>query len=1419
MLLFLAVLGFSLGCTGRSRHCAKLHKMSYWGSLSSLTESVSALATPLKEATANLANSAADLLDAADEQAASMLSLDAEEGEDEVEVPWSAEADPRQEEGHPEPLDAATFESPRNHYKQENVALKKMMKEILKENEDLKRQSTEEENPMTPAAVVEGKKLSSEDLCDSSTSDVSKLTADLKAKERLAGLLNHDLEEARETMRAQKSELESMAVKQAKLVERAKRAKDDAAAVMRLNQKKFEKREAVYKKRIEELESQTATGTPDDSEKVAEQLKRDHAAALQSLQDEHSKSMAAVRAAMQMDFEATHTGTVESHEQEKARLRKDHEESLAALQRARDEEIHNAVELVKKEYQRKSENNQKEKEQEMKRFKIDVERRHDEIKKELLFNHEAETKIHLAKCASLEDELKELRAHYAAKKSDEVEDAKRALLMAQDDVQKWKVKYDAAHAKTEELEVKYEDAMQLAKEMGASKQTEGDNMAALKDKLKADFEGKMKETLLEYEEKISVLHLELDSLNSKATESTAMVERLEAELETATASHASEIDTMKTKYASLETQSNTMLLEQTNTLKEALRKAQETTAAFEKDLTKERENTVSLGKDLRAAQEASASLEKAVSQEQQKCALVEQELAEVHALASKGDADSEALKKQYEGKKKALIKKHAAALASQQERATAELKKCNTEWESKMKEHEAEHANIQSKLNEDLQTVLASREELIATHAAECKDLGTKHAETLKQKLAALQAMHSEEIKRHQSLVEQKVDDAKRGVASDASVMQKKHLEEVKKIKQEHARVITESAERARAELVGYQSRHDKLIQEHDRTIQDIKAEHEKVIADEMAKAKSEIEALNKSNQASHAKLKEEALATLKQKHEADVKMHVDRIAALEQDLDAVRHELRQGHHNVNSLKQEHAGMVEQLKSEQEKVEAEMLRYETKCADMSAAHAIELSKAQEEVVRFQTLASQHSADMEKAESSFSAHKREMDALKTNIVALEQSQQEQKEQKEKCERSLKKAQAIAMHHKQALDRTQEEFAAEMESAKQKLAEEFAAKESQGKTEFSLALTAVRNVLRDDTGDQIEGVASYTDMIHIITQKVSDVEEENIRLQRQVEQLKAMGKHHQEELGRAQEQFEEELRLEKEVRMKLTMSVEDTKTLQSQIIEKEKKLQHVEDQLKKAEAIVLHHKQALDHAQEEQKKELDHAKNTFAEETASLVSKHEMALSQLRQTLVASSAFLGKTAVKKDSEGELAERESLMTAKHRKEIQALQAKYLAQQKDAVELALKAVSDDHKNYVNTLTDDHSVHCTSLENEIVHLKEQLRLTKEDLSVTKKSLKTMSEMRMEEAVVKVDAAPTQRRPKGSIDIESGFAVGLDDDPSSKNKQRAFLKEILMASRGMSNNTRLISGIYLALLHLAFLLMLFRGSGGNTKVG
>ena len=55
------------------------------------------------------------------------------------------------------------------------------------------------------------------------------------------------------------------------------------------------------------------------------------------------------------------------------------------------------------------------------------------------------------------------------------------------------------------------------------------------------------------------------------------------------------------------------------------------------------------------------------------------------------------------------------------------------------------------------------------------------------------------------------------------------------------------------------------------------------------------------------------------------------------------------------------------------------------------------------------------------------------------------------------------------------------------------------------------------------------------------------------------------------------------------MKLTTSVEDTKTLQSQIVEKEKKLQHVEDQLKKAEAIVLHHKQALDHAEEEQKKE--------------------------------------------------------------------------------------------------------------------------------------------------------------------------------------------------------------------------------------
>ncbi len=70
-------------------------------------------------------------------------------------------------------------------------------------------------------------------------------------------------------------------------------------------------------------------------------------------------------------------------------------------------------------------------------------------------------------------------------------------------------------------------------------------------------------------------------------------------------------------------------------------------------------------------------------------------------------------------------------------------------------------------------------------------------------------------------------------------------------------------------------------------------------------------------------------------------------------------------------------------------------------ADMSAAHAIELSKAQEEVVRFQTLASQHSADTGKKRSLlFRRHKREMDALKTNIVALEQSQQEQKEQKEK-----------------------------------------------------------------------------------------------------------------------------------------------------------------------------------------------------------------------------------------------------------------------------------------------------------------------------------------------------------------------------------------------------------------------------------
>ena len=108
-----------------------------WSSLSSglgldqISESVSAYTTPLKDTASALANSAVDLLDAADQEAANMLNgeYEYEEDEDELEEEGEGVTDgKKQVSANSEKVPSNVAEepvsmSPRHYYKEENKAL------------------------------------------------------------------------------------------------------------------------------------------------------------------------------------------------------------------------------------------------------------------------------------------------------------------------------------------------------------------------------------------------------------------------------------------------------------------------------------------------------------------------------------------------------------------------------------------------------------------------------------------------------------------------------------------------------------------------------------------------------------------------------------------------------------------------------------------------------------------------------------------------------------------------------------------------------------------------------------------------------------------------------------------------------------------------------------------------------------------------------------------------------------------------------------------------------------------------------------------------------------------------------------------------------------------------------------------------
>ena len=74
---------------------------------------------------------------------------------------------------------------------------------------------------------------------ENNSNEISKLKEELQQKTNLAALLEKDLEESRAVCEKQKQEIDTLEKKKKKALERAKRAKEDAAAVIRLQKKKM----------------------------------------------------------------------------------------------------------------------------------------------------------------------------------------------------------------------------------------------------------------------------------------------------------------------------------------------------------------------------------------------------------------------------------------------------------------------------------------------------------------------------------------------------------------------------------------------------------------------------------------------------------------------------------------------------------------------------------------------------------------------------------------------------------------------------------------------------------------------------------------------------------------------------------------------------------------------------------------------------------------------------------------------------------------------------------------------------------------------------------------------------------------------------------------------------------------------------
>ena len=883
-----------------------------WSSLSSglgldqISESVSAYTTPLKDTASALANSAVDLLDAADQEAANMLNgeYEYEEDEDELEEEGEGVTDgKKQVSANSEKVPSNVAEepvsmSPRHYYKEENKALKDMMKNVLKENEEMKAQLEAATSQTSPPPPGEGSSLNTEDLAPVESPDLERVKEDLASKIKLAHVLESDLNAANETIASQRKEMHKLEEKQKKSLERAKRVKEDVAAVQRLNQKKVERKETALQKKIEDLEAALASASsspPPPTEHTGKEIKE------MMIKAENTISELRVEISVLKD---KHT--------EISREKEDAEKQMQRLGKQAAEKAETVLISHNKKVKGLLEENQKCLE-ELKRSRAaneSLSNGHDSKQQELIAAHKKEIDGLTAK-----QQEAQKKADSASKKmADKLQAANEEKLYLEKQVEAVKKSASKENLTAEKLQEAHKVAIEKIKSKH-KKLTESSKakLKKLKEELIAAHKAEVESLKQGHKEVVEI------SISKKVTDHAEELKALKDEHEQVISTHISTRETLEkeieaVKFAVNLTAKNLQEEHRVN-VQEIIQRHKKSMAFHESELKK-------LKDDLSIAEKSA----KKVKEERD---LVEAELQKCLQNVGNSAAEVDNLKSHHESAVKQLLGDHASVLKEKEEKLTKvnaialHHKKSLDKLINNSEALEAENEKLQNgiaSLKEDHKNQLAQmkdktkelKEKLSWTEqkssldgdlVASLKEEHEKNVKTITDEFKLTLQESEEKMKRaqaialhHKKMLDEEAEKSAKAdtLAAEHNAVLSKVQMEKKDIAAKHKRELERIRAEANALQSNYSSKEKELLISHEKEIKILKAS---------------LETKSQSN----VRLETE---TMQREHERELKAEREKYSLLVEEFNRAKQSTDSNNSSLESLKKEHYIAVKKMETE-----------------------------------------------------------------------------------------------------------------------------------------------------------------------------------------------------------------------------------------------------------------------------------------------------------------------------------------------------------------------------------------------------------------------------------------------------------------------------------------------------------------------